>query len=93
MTKADIVSEIAKKAGISKAKAEIALGAFVSTVQTAVKKGDKVALVGFGTFDLVSRASRKGRNPKTGAEIKIKASKSPRFRAGKAFKSFVNGGK
>ncbi len=89
MTKAELVSEIASKAEISKAAAEKALNGFIAAVTEALKKGNKVALVGFGTFEVVKRAARKGRNPRTGQEIKIKASKAPKFRPGKALKKAV----
>jgi len=89
MTKAELVSTMASKAEISKATAEKALNAFISAVTEALKKGNKVALVGFGTFEVVKRAARKGRNPRTGEEIKIKASKAPKFRPGKALKKAV----
>lgn len=89
MTKAELVSAIASKAEISKAAAEKALNGFISAVTEALKKGNKVALVGFGTFEVVKRAARKGRNPRTGQEIKIKASKAPKFRPGKALKKAV----
>lgn len=90
MTKGDLVGKIATDAGISKAAAEKALKAFVDGITGALKKGDKVSLVGFGTFDTSKRAARKGRNPQTGAEINIKASTVPRFKAGKALKTAVN---
>lgn len=89
MTKAELVSAIAAKAEISKAAAEKALNGFISAVTESLKKGSKVALVGFGTFEVVKRAARKGRNPRTGQEIKIKASKAPKFRPGKALKKAV----
>lgn len=89
MTKAELVAAIASKADISKASAEKALNGFIAAVTEALKKGDKVSLVGFGTFEVVKRAARKGRNPRTGQEIKIKASKAPKFRPGKALKKAV----
>lgn len=89
MTKTELVSAIASKAEISKAAAEKALNGFIASVTEALKKGGKVALVGFGTFEVVKRAARKGRNPRTGQEIKIKASKAPKFRPGKALKKAV----
>ncbi|GAB4436618.1 MAG: HU family DNA-binding protein [bacterium] len=89
MTKAELVSAIAAKAEISKAAAEKALNGFIGAVTESLKKGGKVALVGFGTFEVVKRAARKGRNPRTGQEIKIKASKAPKFRPGKALKKAV----
>lgn len=90
MTKADLVSKIASDSNISKAAAEKALKAFTDGVTAALKKGDKVSLVGFGTFDVSRRAARTGRNPQTGATIQIKASNVPRFKAGKALKDSVN---
>jgi DNA-binding protein HU-beta len=90
MTKTELVGAIATKAGISKAAAEKALKAFTDGVAAALKKGDKVSLVGFGSFEVTKRAARKGRNPQTGAAIKIKASKSPKFRPGASLKKAVN---
>ena len=90
MIKSDVINQMATKAGISKVAAEKALKAFTDGVAAALKKGDKVSLVGFGTFSVSKRAARKGRNPQTGKEISIKASKSPRFKAGKALKGAVN---
>lgn len=90
MNKVELVEAMAKKAEISKKDAEAALKAFISTVEGELKKGGKVALVGFGTFEVSKRAARKGRNPQTGEEMKIKASKSPKFKAGKAFKDALN---
>lgn len=90
MNKVELVEAMAKKADISKKDAEAALKAFISTVQGELKKGEKVQLVGFGTFEVSKRAARKGRNPQTGAEMKIKASKTPKFKAGKAFKDALN---
>ncbi len=90
MNKVELVEAMAKKADISKKDAEAALKAFVSTVEGELKKGGKVSLVGFGTFEVSKRAARKGRNPQTGEEMKIKASKSPKFKAGKAFKDALN---
>lgn len=90
MNKVELVEAMAKKADISKKDAEAALKAFIATVESTLKKGGKVQLVGFGTFEVSKRAARKGRNPQTGAEMKIKASKSPKFKAGKAFKDALN---
>lgn len=89
MTKADLVNAMAEKAGISKTDAEKALKAFTDSVSEALKAGEKVALVGFGTFSIGERAARTGQNPQTGEKIKIAASKSPRFKAGKALKDAV----
>ena len=91
MTKAELVDAIAKETKLSKVNAEKALAAMISGVIGSLKKGDTVRLVGFGTFDVVSRKARTGRNPQTGKEIKIKASKTPKFRAGQALKEAVNG--
>ena len=90
MNKTELVAEIAEKADLSKKDAEAAVRAFTDTVADALKSGDKVQLVGFGTFEVSERAARTGRNPQTGAEIKIKASKAPKFKAGKALKDAVN---
>ena len=90
MTKGELVGKIAEEADISKAAAEKALKAFTEGVTGALKKGDKVSLVGFGTFDISKRAARTGRNPQTGATIQIKASNVPKFKAGKALKEAVN---
>jgi len=89
MTKAEIIEKMASDAGISKAAAGTALNSMVDNIVKDVKKGNKVTLVGFGTFSLSKRKARKGRNPRTGEEIKIKASKSPKFTPGKAFKDSV----
>ncbi|MHB1660586.1 MAG: HU family DNA-binding protein [bacterium] len=93
MTKAELVDAIAKSSKLTKADSEKALSATISAVIGALKKGDAVRLVGFGTFEVTKRAARKGRNPQTGKEIQIKASKSPKFKAGKSFKEAVNTGK
>lgn len=90
MNKSDLVDAIANSAGLSKADAGRALDGLVKTVTKALKKGDTVSLVGFGTFSVRSRAARTGRNPRTGETIKIKASKNPAFKAGKALKDAVN---
>lgn len=90
MTKTELISVVANKAGIPKAAAEKAINATTEAIQGALKKGDKVTLVGFGTFDVAKRAARQGVNPRTRETIKIKASKAPRFRPGKAFKEAVN---
>jgi DNA-binding protein HU-beta len=86
MTKADLTAHIANAAGIKKTEAEKALEALTSGIQAALKKGDKVTLVGFGTFSVTKRPARTGRNPRTKAPIKIPASKSVRFKTGKALK-------
>ncbi len=89
MTKADLIDKMAKDAGISKAAAGKALGSLIEGVVKTVKKGGKVALVGFGTFSSGKRKARTGRNPQTGAAIKIPARKVPKFSAGKSFKDAV----
>ncbi|PPE70780.1 HU family DNA-binding protein [Caldimonas thermodepolymerans] len=90
MNKTELIEHIAKQADISKAAASRALEAMISGVRTTLKKGGTVSLVGFGTFAVSKRASRTGRNPRTGAVIKIKAAKVPKFRPGKALKDAVN---
>jgi DNA-binding protein HU-beta len=90
MTKTDLVDVIAGKAKISKSAALEAVDAITDVITGALKKGDKVTLVGFGTFDVAQRAAREGVNPQTRQKIKIKASKAPRFKAGKALKEAVN---
>lgn len=90
MNKSDLVDAIAKSADMSKAAAARALDATVDTIKKALKKGDTVSLVGFGTFKVGKRAARNGRNPRTGATIKIKAAKVPKFSAGKGLKDAVN---
>ena len=84
MNKAELVEAMAKKTGETKKATEEALNALVEEITKALKKGDKVQLVGFGTFEVRKRAARKGRNPQTGEEIKIPASKTPAFKPGKA---------
>lgn len=90
VNKSQLIDKIAANADISKAAAGRVLDAFLSSVSDALKAGDEVALVGFGTFSVRERASRTGRNPQTGKEITIAASKVPGFRAGKALKDSVN---
>jgi len=89
VNKSELIEQIAKSADISKAAAGRALDATVSAVKASLKKGGEVSLVGFGTFYVAKRAARNGRNPQTGATIKIKAAKVPKFRAGKALKDAV----
>ena len=91
MNKAELVAAIAAKTGESKKATEAAVNAFTEVVAEALKGGDKVQLVGFGSFEVRKRAARKGRNPQTKEEIKIPASKAPVFKAGKALKDLVNG--
>ena len=90
MNKGELIAKIAEESKLTKKAAEAALDAFVSSVEEALTKGEKVQLVGFGTFEVRQRAARKGRNPQTKAEIKIPASKAPVFKAGKALKETVN---
>ena len=89
MTREEMIAKMAKDAGISKAGADKALKSFTTNVTRAVKKGDKFTLVGFGTFYAQKRAARKGRNPRTGEEIRISATKVPKFKPGKALKDAV----
>ena len=90
MNKTELVAAIAEKAGLSKKDAEGAVKAFTDTVAEQLKAGEKIQLVGFGTFEVAKRAARTGRNPATGKEIKIKASKAPKFKAGAALKNALN---
>jgi len=90
MNKTDLINSIAAKTGISKKNCEAAVNAFMESVEEALVKGDKVVLVGFGTFEVRNRAARKGRNPQTKKEIDIPASKAPVFKAGKGLKDKVN---
>jgi len=86
MNKVSLIAKIAEKSGLNKKQAEMALVAFTEAVTEALKEGDKVQLMGFGTFEIKERAARTGRNPATGAAIEIPASKVPSFKAGKAFR-------
>ena len=90
MNKSDLIDAIAKSASISKASAGEALNGALAAIKEALKKNESVTLVGFGTFKVGKRAARTGRNPRTGAAIKIKAAKVPKFRAGKALKDAIN---
>jgi DNA-binding protein HU-beta len=90
MNKAELIAAVAAQTGETKKGAEATINAFVETVMEALSKGDKVQLVGFGSFEVRKRAARKGRNPQTKEEIKIPASKAPVFKAGKALKDLVN---
>ena len=90
MNKSELIEHIAKQADISKAAAGRALEALIGGVKSTLKKNNSVTLVGFGTFSVTKRAARSGRNPRTGAAIKIKSAKVPKFRPGKALKDFVN---
>ncbi|HMR84518.1 MAG TPA: HU family DNA-binding protein [Niabella sp.] len=89
MNKAELIEKLAKDAAITKTQANAALDSFVEAVTKTLKKGDKVTLVGFGTFSVTKRAARNGRNPQTGAVIKIKAKKVARFKAGKELSSKI----
>lgn len=89
MTKADLIDKIASDTGLTKADSSRALEATLNAVKSTLKKNKKVSLVGFGTFSVTKRKARKGRNPRTGEEIKIKASKAPKFTPGKALKEAV----
>ena len=91
MNKAELVAAMAEQTNLSKKDAEAALKAFIDVVSEELKKGEKIQLVGFGTFEVSERAAREGRNPQTGETMKIEASKSPKFKAGKALKDMVNG--
>lgn len=91
MNKAELISAVAQKSGLTKKDSEAAIDAFMSVVEDALSKQEKVVLVGFGTFEVKARAARKGRNPQTKEEITIPASKAPVFKAGKALKDKVNG--
>ena len=90
MNKTELVANVAEKAGLSKKDAEKALGAVIESIEEALVEGDKVQLISFGTFEVKDRAARTGRNPQTGKEIKIAASRNPVFKAGKALKDAVN---
>ena len=90
MNKTELVAAMADKTGLSKKEAEASLKAFTEVVAEELKKGEKIQLVGFGTFEVSERAARTGRNPQTGAEMEIPASKAPKFKAGKALKDSLN---
>jgi DNA-binding protein HU-beta len=89
MTKAELIDKIAASAGLTKTDANRSLDSMIDAVKAALKKGQKVTLVGFGTFSVSKRKARKGRNPRTGAEIKIPATKVPKFTAGKTLKDAI----
>ena len=93
MNKTELIAAVAEKAELTKKDAEAAVNAFNEAVGNELKKGGKVQLIGFGTFEVAKRSARTGRNPQTGKEIKIAASKTPKFKAGKALKDLVNSGK
>jgi DNA-binding protein HU-beta len=90
MNKTELIDAVAESADLSKADAARAVDAVISTVTEALKKGDQVTVIGFGTFEVRERAARTGRNPQTGETIQIKASRAPAFKAGKALKDAVN---
>ena len=90
MNKTELVAAMAEQTNLSKKDAEAALQAFIDVVSEELKKGEKVQLVGFGTFEVSERAAREGRNPQTGETMEIKASKTPKFKAGKALKDMMN---
>ena len=90
MNKAELVAAIAEKTELSKKDSEKALKAFIDVVTEELKKGEKIQLVGFGTFEVSERAAREGRNPQTGETMTIAASKAPKFKAGKALKDAIN---
>ena len=89
MNKTELLTAMADKAQMPKKDVEAALKAFMEIVEEELKKGEKIQLVGFGTFEVAERAARTGRNPQTGAEMRIEASKTPRFKAGKALKDSI----
>lgn len=93
MNRKELVEALAKKTGGTKADADRSIAALIDIISGTLKKGDNVALVGFGTFEVRKRAERNGRNPSTGEAIKIKASKQPAFKAGATLKAAVNGTK
>lgn len=90
MTKAELITQIAKESKCSKALAESTLNSATSNIAKCLKKGSKITLTGFGTFSVAKRKARVGRNPQTGAEIKIKATRVPKFKSGQALKSLVS---
>ena len=91
MTKAELISAVAEQSGLKKVDAEKAVAAFVASVTSTLKKGDKLSLVGFGTFSTATRAARKGQNPQTGKKISIPSATVPKFKPGKTLKDAVNG--
>ena len=93
MNRKELIEALATKTESTKADADRSIAALIDIISSSLKKGDNVALVGFGTFEVRKRAARTGRNPATGAELKIKASKQPAFKAGATLKAAVNGGK
>ena len=93
MNKTELIDAVAKDSGLSRAESARSIDSLINTVQKTLKKGDDVAITGFGKFSVAKRGARTGRNPATGAAIKIKASKAPKFTAGATFKAMVNGKK
>ena len=93
MNKTELVEAVAKDSGLSNADARKAVESLISTVEKTLKKGDEIAITGFGKFSVVKRSARTGRNPQTGETVKIKASKAPKFTAGAGLKTAVNGAK
>jgi len=93
MNKAELIEKIARDSGITKTQANDALDSFTNAVVVSLKKGDRVTLVGFGTFSVSERSARNGRNPQTGEVIKIKARKVPKFKAGKEFATKISSGR
>lgn len=91
MNRKELIDALANKTGSTKADAERNIAALIEVITDTLKKGDSISLVGFGTFEVRKRAARTGRNPATGAELKIKASKQPAFKAGATLKAAVNG--
>lgn len=89
MNKTDLIGDVAAATGMTKKDAEKTINAFIASVQEALKAGDKVQLIGFGTFEVRDRQARKGRNPQTGKEIKIAAARIPAFKVGKGFKEAI----
>lgn len=89
MTKAELIEKMAEDAGVSKVVAGKAIDSFIDGIKKSLKKGNKVTLIGFGTFSVAKRKARKGRNPRTGEPITIKAAKTPKFKSGKAFKKAI----
>jgi DNA-binding protein HU-beta len=92
MNQAELIADVAERAGLTKADAGKALEALIGSITNALKQGDEVRIAGFGTFGISERGERQGRNPQTGAQITIAASKAARFTAGKAVKDALNGG-
>ena len=90
MTKAELIKAVAETAGLSSRDADAAVNSFLEVVKDELVKGEKIQLIGFGTFEVTERAAREGRNPQTGEKVMIKAAKAPHFKAGKALKDALN---